>query len=337
MNSKKILLVGGTGTISTAVMQKLSENADNQVVVLNRGSKEVPSYVRQSVCDVNEEGALARAIGDEKFDAVVDFLVYDAAAAKQRMEVFADKCSQYFFISTVVTFDHEDKVWLNENSVQGNKYSRYGKNKWEAEEAFRANDSFPWVIVRPSQTYSGNRIPLSVKGNSCWSVVNRIANHKSVIVHGDGKSIWHMMHARDFAYNFVQMIGNPAAVHQSVNLVNPAIVTWDMIYNEIGRQLGTEVRFCHIASDTLACAGKYNNIEVLLGDKQYSNMYAKKNLTDLIPDFRCEIGLKEGIEMYLSYMEAHPEEKVEDLEYDAWCDSVIRDYHAFMKIFSERH
>lgn len=339
MEMRKILLIGGTGTISTSVMKLLSKDISNDVTVLNRGKKEIPLNVKQIICDVTEPGALERETAGERYDAIVDFLVYDAQTAKDRVRIFNNRTKQYFFISTVAVFDHENVVWLNENSQQTNRFSRYGQNKAAAELVFSraAANGFPVVVVRPSQTYGEDRIPLSVKGKTCWSVISRIENGKSVIVHGDGKSIWHMMHADDFAYNFVQLIGNPAANGQTINIVNPLVVTWDMIYEEIAQQLGKKLRICHISSDTLACTAKYDNIETILGDKQFSNMYSKYQLTHLIPDFRCNIGLKEGVEKYLTYMNEHPECKIEDPEYDTWCDQLIRDYRAFMKLISSKY
>ncbi len=339
MEMKKILLIGGTGTISTSVMNMLSKDINYDVTVLNRGHKQVPSNVKQIICDVKEPGSLDRETAGVHYDAVVDFLVYDAAEAQERVRIFTGRTAQYFFISTVTTFDHENVVWLNENSRQTNRFSHYGQNKAAAEEVFRkaSQAGFPVCIVRPSQTYGEDRIPLSVKGKNCWSVISRIENGKSVIVHGDGKSIWHMMHADDFAYNFIQMIGNPAANGETINLVNPMVVTWDMIYEEIALQLGKKLRICHISSDTLACTSKYDTIETILGDKQFSNLYSKYQITQLIPDFRCNIGLKEGVERYIAYLNEHPECKEEDPDYDAWCDQFIRDYRAFMKLISTKY
>ena len=340
MDDKKILLIGGTGTISSSITKMLAKEEGIETIVLNRGHKEIPEGVTQVICDANDEEALKEAAGDNTYAAVVDFIVYTEEQARKRVELFKGKTGHYIFISTVCALDHEDKIWLNENSETGNRYSEYGQNKAACEKVYMEayeNDGFPVTIVRPSQTYGYDRIPLSVKGKTCWSVVSRILNDKPVIVHGDGKSIWHMMHTYDFAYNFLQLIGNPDAIGQSVNLVNPAVVTWDMIYAELGRQLGKTPKIIHIASDTLARSSKYNNTAAFLGDKQYSNMYAKRAVSELIPDFKCLIGLQKGIEMYLKYMDEHPELKIEDEDYDAWCDHATRDYRAFMKIFGERY
>jgi len=339
MSRKSILLIGGTGTISASIMKLLSSNESYDVTVLNRGHREFAPEISQIICDVKEPGALEKAVAGRKFDAVVDFLVFDAESAAERVRIFRQRTGQYFFISTVVTFDHEHTLWLDESSRQENRYSSYGQKKKAAEDVFRAAiaEGFPAVIVRPSQTYAGDRIPLSVKGRSCWSVISRILAGKPVIVHGDGKSIWHMMHADDFAYNFVQMIGNEAAVGQSVNLVHPEAVTWDMIYEEIAAQLGRELIVRHIASDALAHAGRYDITATILGDKQYSSMYRAEQRDRLIPDFRCEIDLKQGVSRYLAFMKEHPEDRTEDPEFDEWCDSLIRDYDSFMELVAQRY
>lgn len=337
---KKILLIGGTGTISSSITRMLAKEDGIETIVLNRGNKETPAGVTQVICDANDTEALKAAVADDTYAAVVDFIVYTKEQAEKRVEIFKGKVAHYIFISTVCVFDREDKVWLNENSPMDNPNSAYGRSKTACEKVYMdayENDHFPVTIVRPSQTYGYDRIPLSVKGKTCWSVVSRILNDKPVIVHGDGKSLWHMMHTYDFAYNFLQLIGNEEAIGESVNMVNPAVVTWDMIYAELGRQLGKEPRIIHIASDTLAKSTKYNNTEAFLGDKQYSSMYSKRNISEFIPDFRCMIGLQKGIEMYLQYMDEHPELKKEDEDYDVWCDKATRDYRAFMKIFGERY
>lgn len=339
MNRRSILLIGGTGTISASIMKLLSSSGDWDVTVLNRGHREFAPGIGQIICDVKEPGALEKAVADRRFDAVVDFLVFDAESAAERVRIFRQRAGQYFFISTVVTFEHEHTVWLDENSKQENQYSSYGQKKKAAEDVFRAAaaEGFPAVIVRPSQTYAGDRIPLSVKGKSCWSVISRILAEKPVIIHGDGKSIWHMMHADDFAYNFVQMIGNQAANGQSVNLVHPEVVTWDMIYEEIASQLNRKLIVRHIASDALAHAGRYDIAATILGDKQYSSMYRAEQRERMIPDFRCRIDLKQGVRKYLAYMEEHPESRMEDPEFDEWCDALIRDYDSFMELVAQKY
>lgn len=336
--TRKILLIGGTGTISSSITNLLAKDPEIDLYVLNRGHKEVPSTVHQIVCDANDENAMTEALADHTFDSIADFVVYTPEEAEERVRVLNGKCQQYIFISTVTSFDHEDTVWLNEESSQNNSYSKYGQAKAECERIFHRAEltGFPLTIVRPSQTYGYDRIPLSVKGKTCWSVVSRIVRGKPVLIHGDGKTIWHMMHTFDFAYNFVQLI-TPSMVGKSINLVNPACVTWDMIYEEIGNQLNKQVKIVHLPTDLLSLSRTYPLQETIMGDKQYGNLYAKGEIEENIPDFACMIQYKKGITMYLDYVKSHPELQIADGEFDMWCDSVINDYVLFAKSFREKH
>ena len=56
----KVLLIGGTGTISTAVTRLLAERGAD-LTLLNRGNRtdDIPAGVKVIVCDANDEQAVA--------------------------------------------------------------------------------------------------------------------------------------------------------------------------------------------------------------------------------------------------------------------------------------
>ena len=70
----KVLFIGGTGQISSAIVRKLSKEKDYEVWLLNRGNRSVPEGVHQIVADVNDEAKVADAIGDMTFDTVCEFI-----------------------------------------------------------------------------------------------------------------------------------------------------------------------------------------------------------------------------------------------------------------------
>ena len=67
----KILIIGGTGTISSAITRQLSES-DHELWLLNRGTRkaEVPANVHQVVANIDDTETVLDALGDETFDAV---------------------------------------------------------------------------------------------------------------------------------------------------------------------------------------------------------------------------------------------------------------------------
>ena len=64
-------------------------------------------------------------------------------------------------------------------------------------------------------------------------------------------------------------------------------------------------------------------------------MFDISKLKSVDPDFHCEIDMKTGVRKYVEYMNAHPEKKVEDPEFDAWCDRTIELYQKLSEAFKE--
>ena len=69
---KKALFIGGTGTISTAIVKRLSEDPLWEVYVLNRGNRSnvIPENVKLIKADINDEADVLSKIGDMTFDCV---------------------------------------------------------------------------------------------------------------------------------------------------------------------------------------------------------------------------------------------------------------------------
>ena len=144
-----------------------------------------------------------------------------------------------------------------------------------------------------------------------------------MIVHGDGTSTWVSMHSDDFARFFVPLVGNTDAIGEIYHITSDEVLTWNMIYEEIGRQLKHPVKIVHITTDQLIQSKQYDFKMSIQGDKQYSVFFDLQKIHDVAPNVQCEITLADGLSRYLAYMEQHPELKVADPEFDIWCDNVI--------------
>src|ERR1700712_4328222 len=99
----KVLYLGGTGTISASCV-RLSVESGMHVSVLNRGNnskqRDLPDAVEWLTGDVTDQASLAGALGDRTFDAVVNFLSYDADDAERAVAFFGPRTAQYVYISS---------------------------------------------------------------------------------------------------------------------------------------------------------------------------------------------------------------------------------------------
>ena len=72
----KALFIGGTGTISTAIVNRLIDETEWEVWILNRGNRKniIPKEVHHIVADIDDEDKVAGMIKDIHFDVVGEFI-----------------------------------------------------------------------------------------------------------------------------------------------------------------------------------------------------------------------------------------------------------------------
>lgn len=338
----KALLIGGTGTISSAITRQLAEQGC-ELYLLNRGTRKeiVPEGVQVLQADIHDEAQVARLLGDHEFDVVADFIAFHPEHVERDFRLFGGRTKQYMFISSASAYQKPPADYrITESTPLANPYWEYSRNKIACEEylirQYREH-GFPVTIVRPSHTYGERSIPLGVHGaKGSWQVAKRMLQNKPVIIHGDGTSLWTMTHNRDFAKGFIGLMGNIHAIGESVHITSDETVTWNQIYHIIADALGVKLNAVHIPSEFLAAANPPVDYRgSLLGDKAHSVVFDNAKLKRLVPGFVATTRLDQGIRQTVNYILEHPEYQIEDPEFDAWCDKVIGAWEAAARIVSQ--
>ena len=325
----KILIIGGTGTISTAISRRLAESG-HELYLLNRGNANniLPTDIRFIKTDINDEKAAAEALSDMKFDAVCDFIGFVKPQLERDFRLFAGKTKQFVYISSASAYNKlpSDYV-ITEGTSLANPFWEYSRNKIQCEEylvKLYRDEGFPVTIVRPSHTYNERSVPLGVHGRKgSWQVIKRMLEGKPVIIHGDGTSLWTMTDSRDFAEGFIGLLGNPHAIGEAFQITSDETHTWNQIYQTIARCLGVELKPYYVSSEFLSAVSNYDFRGSLIGDKSNSVVFDNSKLKRAVPDFRPKIRFEEGIRNTLNYVLCHKECQTEDEEFDKWCDKVI--------------
>ncbi|MUG46958.1 SDR family oxidoreductase [Paenibacillus woosongensis] len=326
----KVLFIGGTGTISSAITQQLAEMENCELYLLNRGTRNsgLPAGINILQADINDEAAVARLIENMNFDVVADFIAFHPEQLERDYRLFNGRTKQFIFISSASAYQTPLSDYrVTEGTPLSNPYWEYSRNKIACEEylvkQYREN-GFPITIVRPSHTYCERSIPLGVHGSKgSWQVAKRMLENKPVIIHGDGTSLWTMTHNSDFAKGFIGLMGNIHAIGESVHITSDETVTWNQIYEMIADALGVKLNAVHVSSEFLAACSSDDLRGSLLGDKANSVVFDNSKLKRLVPEFVATTRLDQGIKQTVQYILAHPELQLEDPEFDAWCDKVI--------------
>lgn len=324
-------MIGGTGTISSAITRQLAES-EHELWLLNRGNRqaELPAGVKQIVADVEDEQLVAEKLGDMTFDVVCEFIGFVPEQVARDIRLFKGRTRQYVYISSASAYNKPARSYIiNEGTTLANPHWEYSRNKIACEELLMKHyreEGFPVTIVRPSHTYCERAVPLGVHGlKGSWQVVKRIMEGRPVLIQGDGSSLWTMTWNEDFARGFIGLLGNPHAIGEAFQIMNDETLTWTQIYQTVANVLGVELKPYYVSSSFLAeVAPKAYDLEGgLLGDKAVSVVFDCSKLKRAVPGFQARVRFEEGIRRTIDHILRHHELQEEDPDFDRWCDKVI--------------
>ena len=344
MAKSKALFIGGTGTISTAIVEELSKKDEWEVWLLNRGNRavEVPANVHQILCDISDEEDAAKKLSGMQFDVVSEFIGFTPEQVERDYRIFKGKTKQYIFISSASAYNKPAASYvITEGTTLSNPHWEYSRNKIACEEfLFKKyrEENFPVTIVRPSHTYDKRNVPLGVHGKKgFYQVIKRMKEGKPVIIQGDGTSLWHLTFNKDFATGFIGLMMNRHAIGEAFQITGDEVLSWNQIYQTIADALGVELKAYHVASDYLSAVGDKLGFDFegsLTGDKSVSVVFDNSKLKRLVPQMQTTVPFNQGVRIALDYVLSHPKCQVEDQEFDVWCDKVILALEESKKNFS---
>ena len=323
----KALLIGGTGTISSAITT-LAIARGWEIYLLNRGNKPLPEGARSIIADARDEQALRKAVSGRAFDVVVDFIAFTEEDVQRDFAVFQGMTGQFIFISSASAYQKPIALLpITESTPLANPYWQYSRDKIACEAYLMARyreDGFPVTIVRPSHTYCEDSVPVGLHGdNGSWQVLQRMREGKPVLIHGDGASLWTFTHNSDFAKGFVGLMGNPHALGENAHITSDESLSWNQAYSVIAQKLGVELRAFYMPSAYISQMGRAEGYDFeggLLGDKSCTVLFDNAKIKRLVPGFCCTMRYDQGVELALEYILAHEECRPADPQFDAFCD-----------------
>jgi nucleoside-diphosphate-sugar epimerase len=331
LNSRtmKILFIGGTGTISSACAQ-LALARGFELTLLNRGNRSAWHGARQIKADIADAAATTKALGDERWDAVVDYIAFTPAEIEQRIALFRGRTAQFIFISSASAYQKPLTTFpITESTPLVNPFWDYSRNKIACEERLlRAlrEENFPATIIRPSWTYDEKHITVPVNSPKNFTIVDRLRRGQPVIVPGDGTSLWTMTHNTDFAKGLVGLLGHQGAIGHTFHITSDEALTWNQIYEAVAEAAGApKPKLVHIASDFItACLPEFSG--GLHGDKAHSAVFDNSKIKRFVPDFVATTRFRDGIARSVKWFDADPARQEIDAEANAAWDKLIAAY-----------
>ncbi|WP_322411826.1 SDR family oxidoreductase [Microbacterium invictum] len=321
--TRRILFLGGTGTISAACVRRAVARGD-EVTVVNRGTgrRVLPPEVRSLTADLRDPDAVRAALGSEGFDVVLQFLAFTPEHVRSDLELFDGRVGQYVFVSSASAYQKPPlRLPVTESTPLRNPFWQYSRDKIACEdllvEAYR-DRGFPVTVVRPSHTYDEQLLP-TLGG---WTDIARMRAGRPVIVHGDGTSLWTITHSDDVAVAIVGLAGHPDAVGEAFTVTGDHAPSWNRIYGWLADAAGVpSPDLVHVASETIAAFAPELG-PTLLGDKAHSMIFDNTKVSTLVPEFTTTITFDEGARQIVAFYDADPARLRTDADRDALFDRI---------------
>jgi nucleoside-diphosphate-sugar epimerase len=324
----KVLIVGGTGLISTGIVKALQARGAD-LTVFNRGRTDdrLGSAVRHLTGDRNDFAAFESDMAAAgPWDVVIDMICFRPDQAASAVRAFGGRCGHFIFCSTVCTYGNTQAILPTVETTAQAPHSAYGRDKVACEQLFlraHADQTMPVTIFRPSHTYGpgGNVI-----NNLGWAptFVDRLRRGRPIIVSGDGHGLWQSAYSEDVGVGFAGAAGQPACFGQAYNIVADEVVTWDEYTRRTAAAIGAPPpRIVHVPTDLLLAIDRprYAALEEIF---RFHGVYSSAKLKRDVPAYRSAMPFEEGVRRTVAWMDLHhtitPAESdpLEDRLVEAW-------------------
>lgn len=334
----KILLIGGTGTISSAVCKRCLD-LGYSVYIMNRGKskKYIDERINLILADIRNESVseLKIKLKNIKFDVVVDFLTFNLNQLKKTLDFI--NCKQYIFISSATVYTEKKIVdKYKETDEKNNILWKYCINKIQCEkylEEKSKNKKFIYTVVRPYVTYDKRRIPNQMLLNNYYTIIDRILRGLPIVIFGDNVKCT-VISSRIFSIGLVGLFGNKKAFNDDFHITSDISTTWENIIEILGKSLNKDIKTIKIPIDFIK---NYKNtsldLEQVIGDKSRNMIFDNSKIKSVVPIFNNNDKFEEHINEIINYYLEDRKNCTINYLWNGCVDRLIYDYQKYNVAF----
>lgn len=332
----RILIIGGTGVISTPLTRLLVARGDD-VTLYNRGQREArfAEPVPTIHGDRRDFPTFERQMTDAgPFDRVVDMIGFRPDEAESAVRAFCGQTDHYIFCSTVDVYAKPASRYPYREDAPHSGLGAYAVNKVACEAILRAaheRGDLPLTVIRPAHTYGEGNCFVHTWGRQT-SYIDRLRRGKPIVVHGDGQSLWTNCYADDVARAFVGAIDNPATIGRAYHAPGEDWLTWNQHHQGVAAALGAPApELVHIPTDLIVAVAPQRGA-ILRDNFQFNNIFdTTAARADL--GFAPAVPWEEGVRRTVAWLEARG--RIEDSDADPFEDRLIAAWRRFGPALAE--
>ena len=232
---KKILVLGATGAMGNYLVPELAQRGYFVDAVSLDDPIEKHKNVNYIKTDALDIKILSELLAN-KYDAVVDFMIYSTAAFAERFEMLLGNTSHYIFLSSYRIYADEEHpiretsprlldVSNDREFISSEDYALY---KAREENIIRSSKFNNWTIIRPAITYSKRRFQLvTLEANV---VVHRAMKGLPVLLPKDALGVRGTMSwAGDVGKMIARLVLNQRALKEIFTVSTSEHNTWETV------------------------------------------------------------------------------------------------------------
>lgn len=307
----KILILGGTGAMGFHLVQLLSNDSMDVYVTSRtaRSPQKNVKYIHGNAHDI----AFLKNLLKQRWDTIVDFMVYDTLSFKARVNILLKATHQYIFLSSARTYADSESP-ITETSPRlldissDSEYletDEYALTKARQEDILRNSGYNNWTIIRPYITYSENRLQLGVLEKEEW--LYRALHGRTIIFAQELMSKQTTLtYGLDVAKGIQAIIGKMIAIGETYHITAQESITWnevlsiylDVLHTYLGYRPKVLLKDVEQFSLLKPGYGKYQ----LYYDRMYNRVFNNTKIAkyvDINKFTKIETGLKKCLEDFL--------------------------------------
>ncbi len=318
-----ILLIGGTGNISTEVAD-CAYKQGHTIIVASTGNHPVPSSYHHIQLDRTIPEQCKEKLANIDADMVIDFFAFVPDHIKTLHSILKGKIRQYIFISSATVYEKPHKrLPITENTPRNNPFWSYAQDKIACEEFLESvhGPDFPVTIVRPSHTFGKTWVPSVLNGND-FTICSRIIQGKPIFLHDKGQSLWTLTASSDFAAGLCGLLGNENALGEAFHITSNEALSWNKIYEILGETLGQKPVITYIPTNFINKVLP-ESIGPLKGDKAEHGVFDNSKIKEAVPGFQCSKSFRIAIRESVEWFKEDPNRMVVDNKQNEMIDWLI--------------
>lgn len=330
----KILILGGTGAMGVDLVKILGERGKDVTVTSRLERRSEFNSVKYVKGDAHDTAFLTSLL-TERYDAIVDFMVYNTDEFNARRGMLLGAANQYLFLSSSRVYANsktpitEDSPRLLDATIDKEylQTDEYALTKARQENLLHESGMTNWTIIRPYITYSNQRLQLGVYEKELW-LYRALHNQTVVFPTAIAEKYTTMTLGEDVAWGIAALIGNEKAMGEAFHIATDKAIKWDevlMVYkkvfkNVVGREI--KVRYTDDPKPIYEAVGnKYQVVYDRLFDRRFDNRKFRGVAGEL--DFIApEVGLEQCLREFLK----EPKLREISLKAQAWMDREMKEH-----------